>query len=514
MNGSDGLIRIAVGMLGGILFTPGPAAYGQASAPADESRVLRVLFRTEDGKPIPRSQIRELHCRSMDDEPLVARIPLADGRARVFLPDQPAQLSALIEVPGFGEITVYADGNGRGYTRAGTIDFIQEAAATRLLRVRELLRTAEGEGLRLPGFAEKLAAAERLSAHQSLARTLAAGEELTLALARRRIARLKGPRRGFLIGCNAFGHPARGPEYDRRYRELFNYGTLNLYLSRYAPEPDRRDYSRTDAELAWLQSMGMAAKPCPPLYFASGVTPAWLKEKPWEEVRTICYDLMLEVARRYAGKVVAHEIVNEAHDFSNGLRLTPDQLTELAAIASKACKEGDPRALRIINSCHLWGEYASRPTKDGKLRRSPLQYLKDCIAAGVEFEVVGLQMYYPEYDLLEIDRMLERYAKLGKTIHITEMGCASAPGIDPNAQRKKAAAGWHGPWTEEMQADWVEGVYTIFYSKPYITAVSWWDLADAVSFWPYGGLLRGDCSPKPAYERLLGLVKAWGLRPE
>lgn len=97
----------------------------------------------------------------------------------------------------------------------------------------------------------------------------------------------------------------------------------------------------------------------------------------------------------------------------------------------------------------------------------------------------------------------------GKPIHITEMGCSSAPGLDPNAQRKRATAGWHGPWTEEMQADWVEGIYTICYSKPYIQAVEWWDLADAVSFWPYGGLLRGDLSPKPVYLRLKARIAEW-----
>lgn len=488
------------------------AARADSATSRDSDRELRVRFVDADDKPMPKASVREFHCRDMSDEPFVARIKQEEGLAVVSLPEEPVQLSALIAVPGFGEVVIYADGNGKGYAEPGSIDFVQDAAATRRLRVETAWKRARAEGLRMPGgFVDGLKAAAGEPPYKVLARTLTAGEELALALARHRIARLPGPRKGFLFGCNALGHPGRGPAYDQRFRELFNYGTANMYLTHYAPSPTVRDYSRTDLEVDWLHSMGMSAKVCPPIYLAKSVTPEWMKNKPYAEIRQICHDLMFEVAKRYAGKVPCHEIVNEAHDYSNSLGLTPEQLVDLADVCARATCEGDPKAARIINCCHLWADYAARPDKQGRARRSPYRYLSDCIKAGVPFEIVGLQMYYPEYDLFEIDRMLDRYAKLGKPIHITEMGCQSAPGIDPNAQRKKAAAGWHGPWTEEMHADWVEGVYTIYYSKPYIMAASWWDLADAVSFWPYGGLCRGDLSPKPAYLRLQALLKKWGL---
>ena len=478
----------------------------------EESQKLRFRFLDSAGKPIPAEEVGRFHCRDMSDEPIPARTYVHEGYATVVLPDKPVQVCALIRVPEFGEVTIYADGNGKGYSKPGKLDFVTEAAATRLLRVRSALKKAESEGLRMPAeFKAKLDAAEKETPYKSLAMTLAAGEELALARARYRISKLERPRKGFLFGCNSFGHPARGPAYDQRFRELFNFATTHLYLSYYAPEEKRRDYARTDLETDWLRSMGMAVKPCPPFYLAGGVTPEWLKNRPYSEVRRIAHDLIEDVCARYAGKARFCEIVNEAHDYSNSLRLKPEELTDLAGVCSKAAREGDPRVRRIINCCHLWGEYAATPSKSKPPRRSPYAYLRDCIRSGVKFEIVGLQMYYPEYDLFETDRLLDRYSKLGKPIHVTEMGCSSAPGLDPNAQRKRATAGWHGPWTEEMQADWVEGIYTICYSKPYIQAVEWWDLADAVSFWPYGGLLRGDLSPKPAYLRLQGLLKKRGF---
>lgn len=474
---------------------------------ATGERMLKIVFTDPQGKPIPKSALTRFCCRDMSDEPLVVKVKLTDGAASVEMPNQPVQVSVMLNVPGFGEVAVYADNKGLGYSRPASIGFVSEAAATRRMRVRVAFVHADLGGVKMPdGFVERLDHSWKLPPYQSLAIGLTAGEQLTMARARYRISKLSGARKGFLFGCNAFGYPARGPLYQQRYKELFNYGTTNLYLSHFAPSETQRDYSRTDAETDWLLSMGMTTKICPPFYLASGVLPQWLKDKPWSEARKCCYDLVKESTRRYAGKSAFCEITNEA-TMSNGLGLSTAEIIDMTEIASKAAREGDPKVKRIINSAHLWGDFAAKPDKQGRLRLSPYAYLSECIKAKIPFEIVGLQMYYPEYDLFEIDRMLDRYAKLGRPIHITEMGCSSAPGLDPNAQRKAFSSGWHGPWTEDMQAEWVEDIYTLFYSKSYIQAVSWWDLADAVSFWPYGGLCRGDLSPKPAYVRLQSLLR-------
>jgi hypothetical protein len=114
---------------------------------------------------------------------------------------------------------------------------------------------------------------------------------------------------------------------------------------------------------------------------------------------------------------------------------------------------------------------------------------------------------------LEIERMLDRFASFQKPIHITEIATASEPGPDPNSMRPNTTApGWHGPWSEETQSEWLEAIYTLVYSKPQFEAITWWDLADIPGhFWPHGGLLHADLSPKRAYTRLGELQKDWGV---
>jgi endo-1,4-beta-xylanase len=143
--------------------------------------------------------------------------------------------------------------------------------------------------------------------------------------------------------------------------------------------------------------------------------------------------------------------------------------------------------------------------------QSPYQYVKACLAANIPFEVIGLQLYYPDQDMFEIDRMLDRFTGLGKPIHITEMAVSSSTGVDKNFQLGEAPGLWHAPWNEPIQADWVEQVYTLAYSKPEIDAVTWWDLSDKNTFWPFGGLLNEQHQPKRAYYRLQALRRTWGL---
>jgi len=69
---------------------------------------------------------------------------------------------------------------------------------------------------------------------------------------------------------------------------------------------------------------------------------------------------------------------------------------------------------------------------------------------------------------------------------------------------------WHRPWDQELQADWLEGLYTLAYSKPWIEAVNWYDFVDPFSFIKNGGLLESpQGEKKAAFERLMKLQDRW-----
>jgi hypothetical protein len=105
----------------------------------------------------------------------------------------------------------------------------------------------------------------------------------------------------------------------------------------------------------------------------------------------------------------------------------------------------------------------------------------------------------------------------GKPIYITEIGASSnliAPtntgAITGSAEEPYA---WHRHWDEDLQADWLEQVYTIYYSKPYVKAINWYDFADFRPFIINGGLIREDATVKRSFNRMKTLLETWNSLP-
>lgn len=501
-------------------------AQSPVARPQTDQPQIRVLLHEADGQPLAAERAETLHARDLANDPLPQAIARAPGRARITLPNEPVQLSARLNVPGFGEVYCYADNGGRGYTKPDNVEFVVEAATTRLSRVRDAFEVVQRAGvLRDPVFERHLDAASRRIPSQSgaaqltaafaaLAEGLHAGERLALNAARHRISKLATPRHGFLFGGLASGWQ-RGPEFAQRFTAAFNFATISWYTWAASPDPvDKRiDYARKDQSLQACADHGLVPKGFGYVYHARGATPEWIWSWTYDQLLPEYRRIVAQTTRRYAGWLPYVEVINEAHDKANLFRLNHAQLLELTREACRAAREGSPTVKRLINHCCLWAEYAKRANDDGTRRWSPFRYLSDCVDAGVEFEVVGLQLYYPQHDLFEIERMLDRFKAFKRPMHITELACNSASGLDAASMRPNSVVpGWHGAWSEATQADWAEGIYTLCYSKPEFEAVGWWDLADyGGHFWPFGGLLRGDFTPKESYRRLLQLQQRWSV---
>ncbi len=331
---------------------------------------------------------------------------------------------------------------------------------------------------------------------------------------RNRISRFSRPRKDFLFGGMISGYDRLGPKFDSLVRQRFNFATANWYTwGAEQPVEKRIDYARMDGSINWCLARGITPKGFGYCYMTRGATPEWIRQWPYEKILREYERVVAQTMRRYSGKLPYAEIINEAHDKANLWQLSHSQIVEITRTVCRAARQGSPTVKRQINNCCLWAEYARTTNGNSSRRWTPYRYIADCVSAGVEFDVLGLQLYYPQIDLLEIERMLDRFRSFNKPLHITEIATASADGPDPKSMRPKTTApGWHGPWSEAMQADWLEAIYTLVYSKPEFEAIGWWDLTDiAGHFWPHGGLLHADLTPKLAYHRLGSLQKVWGV---
>jgi endo-1,4-beta-xylanase len=497
-------------------------------AHSTEALPLKIEVALADGTPLAIHPLNQLYFLNLADEPLPnpkrrveagtlwSQVPKTFPFAAPFA--APFAIALKLPVEGFGEVTLYADKTGRGFTPQDfPLNLNLAFAQTRLHRVRTALKQSQEftfpEGLerRLSLAARALQEAEQSSERRdrlrlcntSLVESLWAGEELVLAKAQQTIQR-QPPRQDFLFGCNAFGHPQAGEAYDRAFRQLFNFATVPFYWKGFEPTQGKPQFAGTDATTDWLRRNNIAAKGHPLTWFHEDAIPDWIRQKSYAEVKALLHRRIVEITTHYRDRIGYFDVINEAHapPWANELHYSPEQFLELTRLSTEAARLGNPRLTRIINCCCLWAEnvaYSPPP------QRSAYQYLKDCIAAKIPFEAIGLQLYYPDQDLFEIDRLLERFGTLGKPIHITELGVSSATGIDKQSLLQDARGLWHRPWSQKIQADWIEQFYTLCYGKPSIRAITWWDFSDRSCFWPFGGLLDREMKPKESFFRL----KAW-----
>ncbi len=507
---------------------------------------LRVVLQEADGSPLGHDRARLLMARDLANDAFPAPIDEQKGLTLVGLANEPLQVAVRLKVPDFGEIYCFADSGGKGYERDQEVDFIVDAAATRLRRVREAMDAQRPLGIPSDPELDKhldeaarpvpreAGAARTAAAYASLSHGLHAGERFTLNLARHRISKLSAPRKDF--GFGILTHPDVGGEYEKHVADAFNFGSCGwgTWKDEAAARGDAPlDYARADRSVDYCKRLAMTPKIYGYLYAAKSVTPPWIKPEfstettapaigrfktgwGFDELRALYKKIVHNTAVHYRGRVPYMEVMNEAHDKANIWRLTHEQMLEMARTVFNAARDGDPDVKRQMNHCCLWGEYAKTLNPDGSRMWTPYRYIRDCFENGVDCEVIGLQLYYPQYDLFEIDHMLSRFLDFKRKLHITEMSTQSVDGQDPQSMRPTSAPpGWHGPWNETMQADWLEAIYTIAYSKPEFECVGWWDLADVPGkFWPYGGLLHGDYTPKESFVRLLKLQERWGVKKQ
>ena len=336
----------------------------------------------------------------------------------------------------------------------------------------------------------------------------------------------KNKRDNFFIGCDARGFNQMDPDlFLELFSQLFNYTTITHYLvssvyQDFEPIEGKKQFNLRKLVLDELKKRNITVEGRPLFWFYRTVTPDWLRKKDFDSLMKYVEDHTKKVMNFYGNDIYAWEIVNEAHDWANELRLKPEQIIELTKFACDVAEYVNPQIHRLINNCCPYAEYVQLK-KWGELdatypQRTPYQFMKDLADAGVNFTITGQQMYFPYRDISDIIILLERLKDFNRPVHITEIGASSGPteesvktGILEIPNEPYA---WHRHWDEELQADWIEALYSYAYSKSWIEAINWYDFVDPFSWIKGGGILKSPKGEKKlSFDRILLLRKKWGI---
>lgn len=319
-----------------------------------------------------------------------------------------------------------------------------------------------------------------------------------------------------------FGCRVDSSVQNQRYKDMlagnFDYAVLPMPWRQVQPEERVFETSTIDEWVDYLSRKRVPIIAGPLIQLNEQNVPDWMFiwEQDYDNLRELAYEYVQKMVHRYRKQVAIWNVV--AGLSANSIfHMNFEQVIELTRLFVSQVKNILPSAKTLVTITQPFGEYHSK----GGSTVPPLLYAEMAAQSGVNFDAFGLEieMGVPQpdrfvRDLFQLSMLLDRFSTLGRPVFLTAInapGRNTPDGGDTTGGQLDPAAGgkWHRPWDPQVQADWMEAVYRLALSKPYVESIAWGNLADVNQTYPGGGLLDDILQPKPAFTRLQEMRKSF-----
>lgn len=372
-----------------------------------------------------------------------------------------------------------------------------------------LVRRQFIECLKAPEASEAASIADK-----ALSNAVTLGEKISLFhadifLNRRRASSLAVSRTGF--GCMV-DLQASSDQYRGQLSNAFDFVSLPTPWKHIEPKEGIYQYDEIDGWINWAAKARKPVHGGPLLSFDQAHIPEWLYiwEHDYDALREMVYEHVQRTVQRYRKQIRIWKAVSGIHAH-NSFNLSFEQLMELTRMSCLLVKQFVPNSQVVIDLDLPWGEYYARNQRT----IPPMLYADMASQSGIKFDSFGLRVHmgvpvdgHYVRDLMQISSLLDEFVKYGKSLHVTACQAPSdmsADGSDGwNGEKSASDAGqWHAPWSQRLQAEWLQAFYRIAISKPFVDTVCWRDLADNENHYvPHGGLCGSNLEPKLSYREL------------
>jgi len=313
-----------------------------------------------------------------------------------------------------------------------------------------------------------------------------------------------------LLGCRV-NSSVQNQKYKDSVAAMTDYAVVPMPWKQIQPEEGA---FVTEAVDDWIETMSRKRVPViagPLIHLSEREVPDWMYiwEHDYETLRQMAYEYVQKVVHRYRKGVGMWNVVGGLAA-NKIFPMSFEQLIELTRLLISQVKNMLPQARTLVTITQPFGEYHAKSATT-----TPAMLYAEMVAqAGINFEGFGLEieMGVPTEgaftrDLFQLSWMLDRFATLGRPLFITAISVPGRNTPDPSDESSgkldPAAAGrWHRPWDAQLAAEWMDSVYRIALSKPYVESIAWGDLADIGHSIPGAGLLDDMLQPKPAMHKL------------
>ena len=318
-------------------------------------------------------------------------------------------------------------------------------------------------------------------------------------------------------------------EYNRRYRgefkKYFNLATVPFYWDGLEPEEGKPRYDKNSPKVWRRPSPELCTEYCeekgimPKLHCLvyDKFIPEWLPRGDMREMERLYEERFRQISERFAGRLLEFEVINEllceqGWSYKSAISSKRDIIEWAFALARKYF----PNDTLIINE--------GNPLVDlsrAKYRSSFFMMVENAIKSGAGIDKLGLQHHIftgatckteeayenavrcgdPMVDPAKILKGLDVIAELGLPLEMTEVTLPTFGETEED---------------EELQADLIELLYSVWFSHPAMQDIVYWNVPDGYAYddgsgdWNEnkcrGGLWHHDLTPKKSALRLHTLI--------
>ena len=311
----------------------------------------------------------------------------------------------------------------------------------------------------------------------------------------------------------------KNKEYRKMFKEFFNLATVPIYWNGLEPErgkprfdkDSQKIYRRPAADLClnYCDESGIDAKMHCLVY--DKFIPDWLPKDDMKAMEELYEKRIKEIGEKYSERLYEIEVINEllsehAWHGHSVISTKRDILEWSFALARKYFKDNT----LVVNDGNYVPEIA-----DKDYRHPYFMLIDAALSKGVEIDKIGIQNHIycgvvrPQeeeihdccdfFDPQKIIKGFEYLSEFGKPLEITEI---TIPTVG------------EGEEAEEIQAELLKYLYTIWFSVPQMETIVYWNTVDSYAYegarWHEnncrGGLWHRDLTPKKSALMLKKLL--------
>ncbi len=329
----------------------------------------------------------------------------------------------------------------------------------------------------------------------------------------------------FKFGANLFmldelETDEKNEAYKKYFADIFNMATLPFYWDSTEPEKGKTRYGKDSPKLYRRPPIDLCIEYCEkhgiePREHALAYDhffPDWLDNASVYEIKKAYEKRCKEISERYKDKIPTIEVTNEMEEeFGKTAFYDAPDFVEWCF---KCAEKYFPANQLVINEWTVlpWGDKC-------RVTDKYYSYIEANILKGARIDAIGMQyhMFYkledeyqstrPFYNPEKLYNHMDLYSNFGKPLQVTEVTIPAYSNSEED---------------EALQAEIIEKLYSIWFSHPNMEQIVYWNVVDGyAAFAPqgdmtvgenyyYGGLVRFDMTPKPAYNVLKNLIqKKW-----